>query len=151
LEKGISNRFSIFLIAIVVIVPLIVTPGCSKEFVTTPTTHVNTYTNPDNTIQIYDGELFTIALPAGRIVSYHDWQTQYDTNMLNLVDVQYKEQFFLENDPSSGGLRLFTFQAITTGETSIYMTYVENLPDQAPKVVDEKDFTIHIEMMIQSE
>jgi predicted secreted protein len=142
LEKRIGNTIIVLFVSLLIAISVIFL-GCSKDTMTL-TNQVKTYTHNETTIQVFSGEQFTIALPSGRIVSNYDWQAEYDTNFLRLVDVQYKEQFFDENDPSSGGLRLFTFQTTATGETFIYMTYIEIMPDQTPKVVDEKTFNIYI-------
>ena len=40
---------------------------------------------------------------------------------------------------------MFTFQALATGDTFVYMIYEKILPEQPPEELDEKVFVIHVE------
>ena len=79
-------------------------------------------TDPTQVISVKSTETFDIVLPANLSTGYH-WQlvTAPDANLIQSVDQNYiAEQPIL---PGSGGVEVWTFQALSPGETTITLGY----------------------------
>jgi inhibitor of cysteine peptidase len=122
-------------LAIVAVLCIASLSGCSDR--------VEAYTDSGQAVNIGVNQEFTIAL-GSNITTGYSWQPKYDTNSLNLVGQEYKD-----NDTTgkqivgAGGTQYFHFKATKSGETKITFSYYR--PWETPTAQDQtQEFTINV-------
>ncbi|GEM_PF-1273571 len=142
-------RLSISIVAAALTIGMVA--GCVRE-----AKEVEIYTDLEQVINIGTSEEFIIALDSGfvffvdedhGVATGFDWRTNYDVNMLRLVDSRFEPS--KENELEASGTKWFKFKALKTGETEITMVYTRThwLPNTLYsfwKQLDKKIFTINI-------
>jgi inhibitor of cysteine peptidase len=118
------------LVAVVAISLLV---GCVAE--------VNTYTDSGQTISIGVNQQFVVALGSNPTTGYR-WQVRHDETMLEMVSSEYETgEPAKQGVVGAGGVELFSFKALKTGETKITMTYKRPWEEQS---IEHKVFTVNI-------
>ena len=105
-------------------------PGCGAY----------TYTDSEQTIQVWVGNEFIIALGANPTTGY-GWQESYDTAMLELVERKYVAEETDEELAGAGGIEYFRFRALERGETQITLDYQRSREET---VIEQRVFTVTI-------
>ena len=125
--------------------------GCaSSAFTPTPTLPPtaetpNTLPEPtDNTqlITVQAGQTFDLVLPSNSSTGYH-WEIlpELDANLVEFVTQDYiAEQPVM---PGSGGVDVWTFRAVNTGDTTIVLGYYP--PGDSTDPDETVTFSIHVE------
>jgi inhibitor of cysteine peptidase len=98
--------------------------------------------DPTQLVTVKAGETFELVLPSNPSTGYHwDIIPEMDENI-----VQFVEQNFMAEQPvipGSGGVDVWTFRAVSTGETTIVLGYY---PPSGPNEPEEVvTFSIHVE------
>ena len=99
-------------------------------------------TDPSQLIVVSPSEAFDIVLPSNSSTGYR-WNLvrELDANLLQLVEQTYvAEQPVI---PGSGGVDVWTFSAIATGETTIELGYYPPSGDAQPQ--ETVTFSIRVE------
>jgi predicted secreted protein len=99
-------------------------------------------TDPTQLITVKPGETFDIVLPSNSSTGYH-WNlvAELDANILKLV-----EQDYIAQKPvlaGSGGVDVWTFQAVNAGNGTIVLGYYPPTSDTEPD--ETVTFSIHVE------
>jgi inhibitor of cysteine peptidase len=99
-------------------------------------------TDPTQLIVVSPGQTFDIVLPSNPSTGYRwDLVRELDANLLQRVEQTYiAEQPVL---PGSGGVDVWTFSAIATGETTIELGYYPPSGDAQPQ--ETVIFSIRVE------
>lgn len=99
-------------------------------------------TDPTQLIVVSPGQAFDIVLPSNPSTGYRwDLVRELDANLLQPVEQTYiAEQPVL---PGSGGVDVWTFSAIGTGETTIELGYYSPSGDEQPQ--ETVIFSIRVE------
>jgi len=98
------------------------------------------YTDPGKTIDVDEGQEFTIALDSNPTTGY-SWQETHDGAVLELVDKTYEGKG-QEGVVGAGGKEYFKFKALEAGETQIIMVYQQ--PWSGGGVGETKTFTVEV-------
>ncbi|MCG2685983.1 protease inhibitor I42 family protein [Candidatus Parcubacteria bacterium] len=107
------------------------------ETPTPPESEVDEVTQPLNSAV---GEEFTIRLEANATTGY-SWEVTYDEEYLELTDQDYETEASPEI-VGAGGRAVFTFQALTVGETEITFSYSRPWEEE---ILETRIFTALIE------
>lgn len=99
-------------------------------------------TDPTELVTVKTGETFELVLPSNPSTGYHwDIIPELDENI-----VQFVEQNFIAEQPvipGSGGVDVWTFRAVSTGDTTVVLGYYPpGNPDDPQEVVA---FSIRVE------
>ena len=99
-------------------------------------------TDPTQLITVPPGETFDIVLPSNSSTGYRwDILPELDVNLLELVGQNYiAEQPVI---PGSGGVEVWTFRAISPGDTTIALGYFP--PSNETEPDETVTFSIHVE------
>ncbi len=118
---------------VVAVVAIFLAAGCAGG--------VKTYTDSGQTINIGVNQEFVIALDSNPTTGYI-WQASYDEDMLELVKSEYKLGEEAEQGVvGAGGIELFRFKAVKTGETEITLVYKRPWEEES---IDQKVFAVNI-------
>ena len=137
-------------ISLVLVLTLLMTGCTTFSFTPTPTLPPTAETpnllpepsDPTQLITVSPGETFDIVLPSNSSTGYR-WNVipELDENI-----VQFVEQGYIAEQPvipGSGGMDIWTFRAVSPGETTIMLGYYPPTSDTSP---DEMvTFSIHVE------
>lgn len=99
-------------------------------------------TDPTQLITVKAGETFDIMLPSNSSTGYR-WQFvgELDTGVIQLVGQDYIAQQPVI--PGSGGMDVWTFQAVNAGDTTVELGYYPPSNDAVPD--ETVTFSIHVE------
>ena len=99
-------------------------------------------TDPTQLITLKAGQAFDIVLPSNSSTGYR-WQVvgELDTNVVQLVEQDYIAQQPVI--PGSGGVDVWTFQAVNAGDITIELGYYPPSNDAVPD--ETVTFSIHVE------
>ena len=119
---------------LVAMVAICMLAGCVGE--------VKTHTDSGQTIDIGINQEFVIALGSNPTTGY-SWQESHDETMLKLVEKTYEPgEEAKQGMVGAGGVELFRFKALETGETEITLVYKRPWEEDG---LDQKVFTVNIE------
>jgi predicted secreted protein len=99
-------------------------------------------TDPTQLIVVKAGETFDIVLPSNSSTGYR-WKLvgELDENMVQLVGQDYIPQQPVM--PGSGGVDIWTFSAVSVGDTTIVLGYYPPSSETEPD--ETVTFSIHVE------
>jgi len=104
---------------------------------------VKTYIDSGQTIDIDVNQQFVIALGSNPTTGYR-WQVSYDEGMLELVESKYEMGGEAKQGiVGAGGVDLFRFKALKSGETKITMVYRRPWEEPSPQDIT-KVFTVNV-------
>ena len=118
---------------LVAVVAVCLAAGCAGE--------VKTYTDSGQTISIGVNQEFVIALGSNPTTGYM-WQESHDETMVELVKSEYQMgEGAQQGMVGAGGVELFRFKALKTGQTEITLVYKRPWEQE---IVDQKAFLVDI-------
>ena len=137
-------------ISLVLVLTLLMTGCTTFSFTPTPTLPPTAETpnllpepsDPTQLITVSPGETFDIVLPSNSSTGYRwDILPKLNVNLLELIGQNYiAEQPVI---PGSGGVEVWTFRAVNTGETTIALGYYS--PTNANDPEETITFSIQVE------
>ena len=99
-------------------------------------------TDPTKPVTVKAGETFELVMPSNPSTGYH-WNIipELDENIVQFVEQNYTgEQPVM---PGSGGVEVWTFRAVSAGDTTVALGYYPpSNPDEPDEVIT---FSIHVE------
>lgn len=98
-----------------------------------------TYDDPGQVVNIGVNQQFVIALGSNPTTGY-SWQESHDQTMLELVEIDYKEQAE-EGVVGAGGVEYFRFKAVKAGQTEVTLVYQRPWEEE---VLEQKVFNVYV-------
>ena len=110
-----TKKHALILLVIFSLSCLTLSPKPEEE---EPASEPATLTDPAQPIEVQAGETFTIIIASNPSTGYY-WQIVNDLNGVEFVSSEYQAEEPVM--PGSGGVEVWTFKAISAGETQIIL------------------------------
>lgn len=136
------KKLVILVLLAALVVPFVLS-GCSSQSPATSNpmmTRMPVY-NDSGVINIGVNGEFIIQLETNPSTGY-DWQKNFDSSYLTLVESDFEQTPGSEGRLGAGGTQYFRFKALKAGETKIGLAYARSWENRVP--ADTKEFTIKI-------